>query len=163
MTIEIYDSYGTLLKTIAKNEYKNAGIHRFEWDGTSEDGYSTDEPYKFVITAVGNSKTETKTGLISHDAAPSWLEDIQYSLNEGEYYPTGFDLMIKTKENITLKVILEDDYSILATKTYTVQKGSNTVTYTKPIEYQDDYYRYTIELKDALGNKYQYYIEEYEY
>jgi hypothetical protein len=61
--------YGTLLKTNIKTR------ECIILNGTSEDGYSTDEPYKFVITAVRNGKTETKTGLISHDADPSWLED----------------------------------------------------------------------------------------
>ena len=42
-------------------------------------------------------------------------------------------------------------------KSYTVQKDSSTITYTKPVEYQDNYYDYTTELKDALGNK----LEEY--
>jgi flagellar hook assembly protein FlgD len=174
VTVEIFDANNEKVRTIQSNSQKEKEINHFEWDGWDDDGYEAyyyyTEPFKYTITATGNNGIKTvASGTFDEEADPSWLNSTSYILTEASnsYYYEKLELQANTSEEAKLYLDVfgsyYDEYP-LDTKSYDLIKGNNTLSYIKtPDVLSEGYVMYLITLEDVLGNRYGYFIEEYDY
>ncbi|WKA53938.1 S8 family serine peptidase [Planococcus shixiaomingii] len=166
VTIEIFDSSNTKIRTIEKASRK-AGINHFNWDGYDDEGYYEYwdyEVYYYVIKAKNAFGNETTVkGKITNEESPAWLTAHSYSFTPSvDYYweNTQLNLLIDVKEPTKMTLYVYDGYYsdyIVDKETYNLDEGKNERTYTK--KSAEDLY-YVIQYEDQLGNAYRFGIDE---
>ena len=178
VTIEIYDRYNALVKTISKNDKREGGIQKFTWDGKSNSGdYWENDwdnnfygPLTYVIkakTAMGRETPVSGSILPYGDGYPEWLLS-----NDVNTHKAGIDMFINLAKDTKLQLTVYDYYggnlnnNYYDRQTYTLKKGYSTLNYLVPADlfknYTYTYLVYALSFKDELGNVYSYdYTERY--
>ncbi|MDN7241727.1 S8 family serine peptidase [Planococcus sp. N028] len=161
VTVEIYDSENTKLKTLQET-YNKAGINFFVWNYYDEAGnknFWENGLYYYVIKAKNFRGIETKVkGKITRNENPVWLVSHALSIapagNAQEHTELDFEVVVKAPA--TLSLYLYDDFRVNSRRheaIYKLTKGTNKMTY---INKSSNHKYYQIYYTDELGNEYLY-------
>ncbi len=165
VSIAVYTSEDTLVKTLLTDEMKSLGTHEIVWDGTNDaDIHQPDGYYTYKISAVDlrGFKSSTIKAVVEIDSTPPSI--LQKTVIPSEFSPkastgttTTLSFLVSEKAKVTIDVLNSVD-TVIKTLTEHEQVDAGTHSYIwdgkdkDGVAVSDGTYRFKITAEDEAGN-----------